>query len=113
MRIAHAIAAVSLVALPALAVAASDTGTAPAERAGEAQFRERCGGCHLADGFGTRVLERRVPDGQAELERRAGLTSQYITLAVRRGIGSMPAIREAELPDEELTEIAAYLGANK
>jgi mono/diheme cytochrome c family protein len=114
MRPPFGIAAVVLIALPALAIAAGDTEAATTDASsGAALFQERCGGCHLESGFGTRVLSRRVPEGQAALEHRTGLTPEYVRVAVRRGIGSMPQIRQAELPDEELARIAAYLGASK
>tara|TARA_A100001391_G_scaffold130111_6_gene89449 strand:- start:3097 stop:3432 length:336 start_codon:yes stop_codon:yes gene_type:complete len=77
--------------------------------AGQELFVERCGGCHLEGGFGTRVLARRVPEGQAELEKRELLPAALVTLVVRRGLGSMPQIREAELSDADLAAIAAYL----
>lgn len=77
--------------------------------AGEALFVEKCGLCHLEGGFGTRVLERRVPPGQALLQDRASLPAAYTVAVVRQGIGSMPQIRAAELGDGELAAIARYL----
>ncbi|MFC3099034.1 c-type cytochrome [Alteraurantiacibacter palmitatis] len=76
---------------------------------GEALFAEKCGLCHLEGGFGTRVLARRVPQGQALLQNRASLPAAYTMAVVRRGIGSMPQIRAAELGDAELAAIARYL----
>lgn len=76
---------------------------------GRDQFRQTCGGCHLSGGFGTRVLARRVPQGQAELEQRDALTADYVKLVVRKGMGSMPQIRRTELPDAQLDAIARYL----
>ena len=80
-----------------------------AAQSGQELFLDRCGGCHLEGGFGTRVLARRVPEGQAELEKRDVLPAALTTLVVRRGLGSMPQIREAELSDADLAAIAAYL----
>ena len=76
---------------------------------GQEIYVERCGSCHLEGGFGTRVLERRVPEGQAELEKRDLLPSSFTMTVVRRGLGSMPQIRAAELSDADLQAIAAYL----
>jgi len=76
---------------------------------GEALFIEKCGLCHLQGGFGTRVLQRRVPEGEALLQDRRALPAAFTTAVVRRGIGSMPQIREAELDDAQLAAIAAYL----
>lgn len=76
---------------------------------GEALFLEKCGLCHLEGGFGTRVLERRVPQGQALLQNRATLPAAYTMAVVRQGIGSMPQIRQAELGNAELAAIARYL----
>jgi mono/diheme cytochrome c family protein len=83
--------------------------TAPAMPEGEVLFVEKCGLCHLAGGFGTRVLSRRVPAGQALLQDRLALPAAYTSTVVRRGIGSMPQIREAELSDTQLATIARYL----
>ena len=77
--------------------------------AAQQSFRSRCGGCHLENGFGTRVLARRSADGKAELEKREDLTASFVRAAVRQGIGSMPAIRRTELSDVELDAIARYL----
>lgn len=99
--------ALALVALAAPAVLAEDTAAAPA--AGAALFTEKCGLCHLAGGFGTRVLQRRVPEGQALLQDREALPAAYTVAVVRRGIGSMPQIRAAELSDAQLAAIATYL----
>lgn len=83
--------------------------TPPIAAVGEGLFVEKCGQCHLEGGFGTRVLQRRVPEGQALLQDRTGLPATYTSVVVRRGLGSMPQIREAELTDAQLAEIASYL----
>ena len=107
--------------LPALLIAAgllwlpSGAGVAaPAgPQRGEVLFRSQCGGCHLENGFGTRILARRTPEGQAPLERREGLDARFVTRIVRSGIGSMPQIRRAELSDRDLEAIARYLEAGE
>ncbi|MEN7535635.1 c-type cytochrome [Aurantiacibacter flavus] len=105
--------ALAIRSLPVLALVGALSLAHAAEPAttpqGQELFRERCGGCHLEGGFGTRVLSRRVPEGQAELEKRTMLPAALTTMVVRRGLGSMPQIREAELSDAELAAIAAYL----
>ena len=104
MRGAAVLAALAVLASGALAVAQE-----PVPSPGRALFAQRCGLCHLEGGFGTRVLSRRVPDGQGLLEQRQNLTVPFVTLVVRRGIGSMPQIRAAELNDADLATIARYL----
>lgn len=101
-----ALGLVSSLALGAAAVA-QDAPAAPLS--GQALFVEKCGLCHLEGGFGTRVLSRRVPQGQALLQDRENLPAAFTTLVVRRGIGSMPQIRPAELSDAQLGAIARYL----
>lgn len=80
---------------------------------GKALFQSQCAGCHLDRGFGTRVLSRRVPEGQATLEARKDLNAEYVSIVVRRGIGSMPQFRKAELTDAELAAISNYLEEGK
>ena len=82
---------------------------APAEPSGRELFRAECGGCHLENGFGTRVLARRVPPGQALLEQREGLDGEFVKFVVRHGLGSMPQIRRTELGDGDLALIVRYL----
>jgi mono/diheme cytochrome c family protein len=98
--------AIGLVAAGTLAAAPA---AGPQAAEGKALFLERCGGCHLEGGFGTRVLSRRVAEGEALLERRSYLPAAYTKVVVRQGIGSMPQIRAAELSDEQLDLIARYL----
>lgn len=111
MRTWLLIAAAPLLALAAALAspAALAEDVAPAASLGAELFVEKCGLCHLEGGFGTRVLARRVPDGQALLQDRTVLPAAYTAAVVRRGIGSMPQIREAELSDGQLAEIARYL----
>lgn len=101
-------ASMPLVAL-AGALSLAQAAEGDAEKSGQQLFQERCGACHLEGGFGTRVLSRRVPEGQAELEKREVLPAALTTAVVRRGIGSMPQIREGELSDADLQAIALYL----
>ena len=94
----------------AAALAAAASGQEPASEAEpDALFRTQCGGCHLENGFGTRVLARRTSADQAMLERRDQLPAELVRLAVRRGVGSMPPIRRTELSDRDLDRIAHYL----
>ena len=80
---------------------------------GEALFVEKCGLCHLEGGFGTRVLQRRVPEGQALLQDRQSLPAAFTTIVIRQGIGSMPQIRESELSEVQVAAIASYLEAGE
>jgi mono/diheme cytochrome c family protein len=103
-------AATSLVAGVALQAQAP---TRPAPVNGKSLFQAQCAGCHLDRGFGTRVLSRRVPEGQATLEARKDLNADYVSMVVRRGIGSMPQFRKSELSDVELDAISTYLEKGK
>lgn len=91
------------------ALAAAATAETQTAAEGREIYLARCGGCHLEGGFGTRVLERRVAEGQAVLERRDVLPAALVVSAVRLGVGSMPQMRPAELSDAELAAIARYL----
>ena len=86
---------------------------APPVVSGEALFVEKCGLCHLEGGFGTRVLQRRVPEGQALLQDRKALPAAFTSTVIRQGIGSMPQFRESELSDAQVAAIAAYLEGPK
>lgn len=81
----------------------------PAATGGEALYIVHCASCHAPNGMGTGLLERRVQP--ALLEARSDLPAQYVVVAVRQGIGNMPAIPRGELTDEELQAIADYLAA--
>lgn len=101
--------AIPLLAAAIAAPSALAEDAAPTAGSSESLFLEKCGLCHLEGGFGTRVLQRRVPAGQALLQDRNSLPAAYTSAVVRRGIGSMPQIREAELTDAQLAAIALYL----
>lgn len=100
---------VLLLGTVAALAAGPDTVAAAQPDNGRELFRLQCGGCHLEGGFGTRVLARRAPAGEALLERRRDLDGELVRLAVRRGLGSMPQIRRTELSDTDLEQIARYL----
>ncbi|MEN7535639.1 c-type cytochrome [Aurantiacibacter flavus] len=74
-------------------------------------FADRCAYCHEAGGWGTRVLARRVPEGQAELRQRDNLPPALTMLVVRRGIGAMPPFTPTELSDAELEALAEWLAS--
>ena len=76
---------------------------------GEALYLEHCASCHAANGMGTGLLARRVQP--ALLEARDNLPAAYVAVAVRQGIGNMPAIPRGEVSDDELRQIAEYLAA--
>ena len=75
----------------------------------EALYLEHCASCHAPNGMGTGLLARRVQP--ALLEARGNLPAAYVTVAVRQGVGNMPAIPRGEVSDDELRAIAAYLAA--
>ena len=72
-------------------------------------FQQKCAACHDSAGWGTRALARRVPQGQAELAVRKGLTADYVRYVVRHGIGSMPPFTPTDLSDAELRQLGAWL----
>ncbi len=75
-------------------------------------FVEKCGMCHRQMGMGTVILARRMDPKLARLEVRPDLTSEYITIAARQGIGNMPRIPRGEVSDAQLARISAYLTKN-
>lgn len=81
----------------------------PGATGGEALYVQHCAMCHGPNGMGTGLLGRTRP--VALLEAREGLTPQFVELAVRGGIGNMPAVPRGEVTDAELAAIGAYLAA--
>jgi mono/diheme cytochrome c family protein len=101
-----AVALLAACAVPAFAAEPAAPGAAPD---GKALFARRCGICHLADGGGTWMLERRLGKAQALLESRTDLQLPYIRLIARHGLNGMPRFTRVELPDSDLEAISAYL----
>ena len=81
----------------------------PNATGGEALYIEHCISCHGPNGMGTGLLGRRTQP--ALLEARDNLPAQYVIVAVRQGIGNMPALPRGEVSDADLQEIADYLAA--
>lgn len=79
------------------------------QASGEEIYNDKCVYCHSRRGWGTRVLSRRVPEGQAELAERALLPAAFTAAVVRQGIGSMPAFTPTDLSDEEIAVVAQWL----
>jgi mono/diheme cytochrome c family protein len=79
------------------------------ERGGEEIFADKCVYCHAPGGWGTRVLEARVPEGEAPLMDRRNLPAHYTAFVVRNGIGSMPQLTPTDLSDAELARLAQWL----
>ena len=103
------LAFIPLIALFAVAAQAAVSVPDRPSRPPEEIFASRCAYCHEAGGWGTRVLARRVREGEAELRKRTGLPAAYTQLVVRRGIGAMPQFTPTELSDEELEALAEWL----
>jgi mono/diheme cytochrome c family protein len=109
-----AVAATLMIAMAfaTAAVAAEAAGAAPpavAPADGKALFTRRCGICHLTDGGGTWMLERRLGKEKSLLDSRTDLLAPYIRLIARHGLNGMPRFTRVELPDADLEAIAAYL----
>jgi len=106
----------TLVGIAGLALAIATIGSAAAKTQPEAPrpsdqiYAERCAYCHDANGWGTRVLARRLPASDAVLLNRASLPPGYITFVVRHGIGAMPQFTPSEITDAELAELSRWLG---
>jgi len=81
----------------------------PEATGGEALYLEHCASCHAPNGMGTGLLGRRIQP--ALLEQRDNLGARYVIVAVRSGIGNMPAIPRGEISDADLQAIADYLAA--
>lgn len=103
------LAATVLAGSAAGAFAAEAPAAASGAPDGKALFTRRCGICHLADGGGTWMLERRLGKAQSLLESRTDLQVPYIRTIARHGLNGMPRFTRVELPDADLEAIAAYL----
>lgn len=108
MRLLGLIAALLTVTPAAAALEAAEAPEAGMPR-GQQVFYDKCIHCHDARGWGTRVLARRTPAGEAELTHRRNLPAAYTVAVVRRGLGSMPAFNPTELSDADLAAVATWL----
>jgi mono/diheme cytochrome c family protein len=81
--------------------------------ADERLYVEKCSMCHRQMGMGTVILARRMDPKIARLETRTDLTTEYITIVARQGIGNMPRISRGEVSDAQLARIASYLSKAK
>ena len=87
------------------------TGTAAAAdvTGGQQLFTLKCGPCHAAGGTGSLMLERRLGRERALLAERTDLPPVYVSVIVRSGLRSMPALTRVEVTDAQLDAITAYL----
>ncbi len=105
-------AALALLVLGSNVAAAQ--GASPAEPAGKALFKSRCGMCHQTIGMAVGLLARRPGDtSKGFLEDRTDLSATFVRTAVRTGIINMPRMARGELSDTELAAIADYLAKGK
>ena len=89
-------------------------GAAQAAEPAPALYAERCGMCHQAAGMGVGLLSRRPGDtSKGLLEARGDLSTAYLKVVVRNGLGNMPRISRGEVSDAELDSIAGYLAKGK
>jgi mono/diheme cytochrome c family protein len=79
------------------------------EDAGASLFARKCAICHGPGGTGTLMLGLRLGKEHALLAERTDLTPALVRAIVRSGQRSMPPFTRVELPDGELTLIAAWL----
>ncbi len=84
-----------------------------AEADGAAIYEHYCTVCHdRGNGHpGTQSLVSLYGKEKAALTDRDNLTPEYVRFMVRNGRGLMPGFRTAEISDEELKMLAAYLAA--
>jgi mono/diheme cytochrome c family protein len=93
---------------------AAAQGAAPAEPAGNALFKSRCGMCHQTIGMAVGLLARRPGDtSKGFLEDRNDLSASFVRTAVRTGIINMPRMARGEVTDTELAAIADYLAKGR
>jgi (+)-pinoresinol hydroxylase len=97
--------AVGLVSLVSFASAAESP-------SGEAVYKRWCVHCHSAGrgNPGTDSLQVKYKgDPPAVLLDRTDLTPEFVKLAVRQGVLSMPPFRKTEITDAELAAMAGWL----
>src|SRR6187551_3750741 len=110
MRAIRTMLALGLMAFGAAAAAAD----APS---GEAVWKRWCVHCHSTGrgNPGTESLTVKYrgsnPAKPAALLDRTDLTPEFVTLAVRQGVLSMPPFRKTEVTDAELTALATWLAS--
>jgi len=93
---------------------AAAQGAVPAEPAGKALFKSRCGMCHQTIGMAVGLLARRPGDtSKGFLEDRNDLSATFVRTAVRTGIINMPRMARGEITDAELAAIADYLAKGR
>jgi len=97
----------------------------PLLQQGQAVFQARCLACHgqipehnVPGGIppmpGTQALQTRYKgEKPATLEQRRDFTPEFITVIVRKGIGSMPFFRPTEITNEDLAALGAYLSRRR
>lgn len=98
---------------PADKAKTSKASAAAALHAGEKLFLAKCGYCHLEDGTGTQMLERRLGKDKALLGKRVDLSADYVKMVARNGMAGMPTITRVEANDVELDAIANFIAAKK
>ena len=81
------------------------------EDAGKALYERWCTPCHSEDPHapGTQRLMKRSPDVEPVLNRRPGLSAEFVRVFVRGGAGVMPSFRRTEISEDELDQLIAYL----
>jgi mono/diheme cytochrome c family protein len=74
--------------------------TEPAQERGRIVFMKFCQSCHPGGeaGLGPALNDKALPDFLKKFQ-------------VRNGLGSMPSFSDEEIPDDELDDLMAYLGA--
>lgn len=78
---------------------------------GGKEYLYTCGPCHASTttGYGAFRLQQRLGKEKALLHERDDLTAEVIRVAVRNGIGAMPALSQVEVNDRQLESIIGFL----
>ena len=107
MRTATIVA--SILALGGFAASA-----AAAEASGEQVYQRWCVHCHSAGrgNPGTQSLQTKYKGNPpAVLIERTDLTPEFVSLAVRTGVMSMPPFRKTEVTDAELAAVSKWIAS--
>lgn len=99
------------IVVPALA---AQPAAATTTASGESVYQHWCVHCHSAGrgNPGTESLKVKYKDAiPAVLLDRTDMTPEFVKVAVRQGVLSMPPFRKTEITDAELTALAAWVAS--
>ena len=112
--IASGLLLLGLMAAPAFAAQPAAAQPAVPAASGESVYKHWCVHCHSAGrgNPGTDSLKVKYKDAiPAVLLDRTDMTPEFVRVAVRQGVLSMPPFRKTEITDAELTALAAWVAS--